>query len=110
MSKKFKDINIKSHIYYLFDDIININFFYPNEIKIGETSYKNILIYYIGHMTTKDSKHIKINIVNPSYLIINNLNGYFEEINKSKYLKLVPTNESKEITKNMKNCEVKSEI
>ena len=24
------------------------------------------------------------------------LNGYFEEINKSKYLKLVPTNESKE--------------
>ena len=30
------------------------------------------------------------------YLIFRNLNGYFEEINKSKYLTLVPTNESKE--------------
>ena len=27
------------------------------------------------------------------------MNGYFEEINKNKYLALVPTNESKEITK-----------
>ena len=35
-------------------------------------------------------------------------NEYFEEINKNRYLKLVPTNESK--GKNMKNCGVKSEI
>ena len=28
-----------------------------------------------------------------------NVNGYFEEINGNKYLTLVPTNESKEITK-----------
>ena len=27
------------------------------------------------------------------------MNGYFEEINKNKYLTLVPTNESKEIIK-----------
>ena len=27
------------------------------------------------------------------------MNGYFEEINKKKYLVLVPTNESKEIVK-----------
>ena len=48
-------------------------------------------------MTIKDSKYIKISNVNPLYLIINKLNGYFEEINKNKYLKLVPTNKSKEI-------------
>ena len=30
------------------------------------------------------------------YLIFRNVSGYFEEINKSKYLTLVPTNESKE--------------
>ena len=37
---------------------------------------------------------------NPVYLIINKTNGYFEEINKSKYLRLVPINVSKEkITK-----------
>ena len=41
-------------------------------------------------------KYIKINSVNPSYLIFNKVNGYFEEINKSKYLTLVPSNESKE--------------
>ena len=28
--------------------------------------------------------------------MINKMNGYFEEINKNKYLILVPTNESKE--------------
>ena len=30
--------------------------------------------------------------VNPLYLICRKLNGYSEEINKSKYLTLVPTN------------------
>ena len=33
------------------------------------------------------------------------MNGYFEKINKNKHLTLVPTNESKDITKTMKNCE-----
>ena len=28
--------------------------------------------------------------------MFNNMNGFFEEINESKYLTLVPTNESKE--------------
>ena len=53
-------------------------------------------------MTIKDSKSVKINSVNSSYLIINKVNGYLEEVNKSKYLTLVPTNESKEI---IKKCE-----
>ena len=44
----------------------------------------------------KDSKYVKTCSVNPLYLIFRNVNGYFEEINKSKYLTLVPTNESKE--------------
>ena len=30
------------------------------------------------------------------YLVFRNVNEYFEEINKSKYLTIVPTNESKE--------------
>ena len=44
-------------------------------------------------MAIKD--HIKTNSVNPLYLIINKVNGYFEEINKDKYLMPVPTNEGK---------------
>ena len=47
-------------------------------------------------MAIKDSKYVKINSVNPLYLVINKLNGYFKEINGSKYLTLVPTDESKE--------------
>ena len=60
MSNKFKDISIKNHTYYFFDDIINIKIFDPNNIKIDEKSYKNILIYYVGHLTIKDSKYVKL--------------------------------------------------
>ena len=58
MSNKVKDINIKNRRYYFFNDIINIENFDPNNIKIGEKSYKNILIYYIGYVTIKD--YVKI--------------------------------------------------
>ena len=34
--------------------------------------------------------------MNPLYLMLNKMNGYFEEINKNKYLTLVSTNASKE--------------
>ena len=44
----------------------------------------------------KDSKYVKTNSVNPFHLIFSNVNGYFEEINKSKYLTLAPANESEE--------------
>ena len=41
-------------------------------------------------------EYVKIYIVNPLYLIFKYMNRYFEEINASKYLILVPTNESRE--------------
>ena len=44
MSDKVKDIDIKNHTYYFFDDIIKIKNFDPNNIKIDEKSYKDILI------------------------------------------------------------------
>ena len=47
-------------------------------------------------MTIKDSKNVKINRVNPLYLIFNEVNGYFEEINGKKHLTIAPTNQSKE--------------
>ena len=46
-------------------------------------------------MTIKDSKYVKINSVNPLYLI-NKVNGYFEQINGNNNLMLVSTNESRE--------------
>ena len=34
--------------------MINIEDFDPDNIKIDEQSYKNILIYYIGYVTIKN--------------------------------------------------------
>ena len=99
MSNNVKDINIKHHTYYFFDDIINIKKFDPNNIKLDEKSYKNVLIYYTAYVTIKDSKYVKINGANPLYLMFNRINGCFEEINGNKYLTLVPTNESEEKNK-----------
>ena len=96
MSNKVKDIDIKNRTYYFFNDIINIKNFDLNNIKIDEESCKSILIYYIGYITIKGLKYVKINSANPLYLIFSKMNGYFEEINKSKFLTLVPTNGSKE--------------
>ena len=71
MSSKVEDIDIdiKNRTYYFFNDMINIKNFYPNNIKIDENSYKDILIYYIGYVTFKDLKYVKVNSVNSLYLI-----------------------------------------
>ena len=91
MSNKVSDIDIENRTHYFFNDIINIKNFDLNNIKIDEKSCKNILIYYIGYVTIKDSKYIKIYIVN-------------------KYLALVPTNESKDKIKKYEELWSKSEI
>ena len=55
---------MKNHAYFFSDDIIiNIKNFYSNKTKIDEKSYKNILIYYNGYVTFKDSKYVRINSV-----------------------------------------------
>ena len=69
----------------------------PNNIRIDEKSYKNILIYYIRHMTIK--RDLKNYSVSPLYIIFDEVNGYFKDINGNKYLTLVPTNKSKEKNK-----------
>ena len=56
MSNKVKDIDIKIQTYYFLNDIIKIKHFHPNNTKIDEKSYKNILIYYIGYVMIKDLK------------------------------------------------------
>ena len=73
MSNKVKDIDIKNRTYY----------FDPNNIKIDEKPQQNILIYYIGYVTIKYLKYVKIDRVNPLYLTFNKVNGYFKEINKT---------------------------
>ena len=61
--------------------------------------------FYLLHCICdyQNLKYVKINSVNPLYLIFSKVNRYFEEINNSKYLTLVPTNESKKKLKTMQN-------
>ena len=80
MSNKVRELCIKNRTYYFFHYIINIKNFDPNNIKRDEKSYKNILIYFIGYVTIKGSKFVKINSVNPLYLIFSKVNGYCEEV------------------------------
>ena len=83
-------------MYYFFDDCINVKILGPNNVKIDEKSYKNILINYIEYVAIKNSKYVKSNRVNPLHLIFSKVNVYFKEIDGNKYLTLVPTNKSKE--------------
>ena len=101
MNNKVKDIDIKkSHILLsFFNGVLNIAKFGTNNIKIGEKSCNFFLIYYIGYVTIKYSKYVKIYCVNPLYLVFKQVNGYFEEINGNKYLTLVPSNKIKEKNK-----------
>ena len=84
--ENIKEINIKNQTYYFINDIINIKGFDPNILKIDKKSYKNIDIYYIGYITVKDFDYVKINSINPLYLIISEVDGYIKEKNGNKYL------------------------
>ena len=99
----FKGVDIKNYKYYFFDDMINIKNLDPDKVKVGEKSYKNISIFYIGCVTLKGLRYVKINRIHPLYFIINKINRYFEEIIGNKYLTLVPTDESKDTFKSMKS-------
>ena len=69
MSNKVKDTDTKKCTRYFFDDVINIKNLEANNLKRDEKSYKNIIIYCIRYMTIKYLKYVKINGVNPLYLI-----------------------------------------
>ena len=80
MSNKVKEIDIKNRTYYFFNDIVLFESknFDSNNIEIDEKPYKNILMYYTGHMMIKDLKYVNINSANLLYLIFGKVNGYFQ--------------------------------
>ena len=49
-----KQFNIENRIYYFFNDKINSKSFEPNLLEMEKKLYKNIDIYYIGHVTIKN--------------------------------------------------------
>ena len=77
--------------------MINIKDFDSNFLKINKKSYENIDIYYIECITIKDFHYVKINSVNPLYIIIGKADGYTEEKNGNKYLIFASTDKNKEL-------------
>ena len=53
-----KQMNIKNRTYYFYYDLINIKDFDSKLLKLDKKSYKNIDIYYIGHIIKKDEYKI----------------------------------------------------
>ena len=77
--------------------MINIKNFDSNLLKIDKKSYKDIDFYYIGYNTNKDFDYVKINSVNPLYLIIDKVDRYIKESDKIKYLIFPSTVKNKEV-------------
>ena len=74
-----KQINIKNRTYHFLNDIINIEEFDSNLLKIDKKSYKDIDIYYIGYTTIKKiGDYENIYSINPLYLIIGKVDGHIE--------------------------------
>ena len=96
-----KQINIKTRTYYFYNDIIDLENFKSNLLKIDKKSYKDIGIYNIGYITIKKIDDCEnIYSVNPLYLLINHANGYIEEKGVNKYLIFDSTDENKVLLKN----------
>ena len=49
-----KQINIKNRTYYFYNDIIDIETFDSNMLKLDKKSYKDLDIYNIGYVAIKE--------------------------------------------------------
>ena len=105
---KVKGIDIKNRTNYFYNDLINIEDFYPNLLKLDKRSFENISISYIGYVTKKEE--YKLNSVNPLYLLVHRIEGFIEENEGSKYLNITSADNNNEVLKNMKKSGVGSKL
>ena len=97
-----KQINIKNRTYYFYNDIIHLEKFDAQLLKINKKSHKDIGIYNTGYvMKKKINDCMNINSVNPLYLNSTHSNGYIEEKGVNKYLVLIQQIKIKKYLKNM---------
>ena len=100
-----KQFNIKSRNYYFYNDQINSKDFDTRLLKVDKKDYNEIDIYDIGYVTIKKiADYNNVNSVNPLYLMINEMFGYFEcnsseEKNENKDLVLDDVDENEEVLK-----------
>ena len=75
-----KQINIKNRTYYFYNDVTNLDEFDVNKVKVDKKDFHEIDIYYLGQeFKNKITECDEINSVNPLYLKIKDMKGYFEK-------------------------------
>ena len=102
-----KQLNIKNRTYYFYNDLINIKDFDSKLLKLDKKSFKKISMYYIGYVTKKDE--CKINSVNPLYLLVDEIDGFVQEKEGSKYVNIVHSSNEvlkqyEEVWSGINNC------
>ena len=81
-----KQLNIRNRTYYFWNDLINLKDFDSILLKLDKKSSMDISIYFIGYVTKKSEYNP--DSVNPLYLLINELDGFIEEKEGSKFLNI----------------------
>ena len=95
-----KQIDIKNRKYHFYNDIIYLESFKSNLLKIDKNSYKDIGINNIWYITIKKIGNCEnIYSLNPLYLRISHANWYIEEKGVNKYLIFDAIDEHKELFK-----------
>ena len=95
----FKKINIENRPYYFFSDIINIQNFDPNLLRIDKISFKtiNAVFYCIKYITMKSLNHVNFDCKNSRHLVFNGVGGYIGKIKEDNYLIFASTDKNKEV-------------
>ena len=98
-----REINTKS-AYHYFEDMVNIENFHSNLLKIDKKSYKDVHIYYISCITIKKFSDCEnIHSVNSLCLIIHSATRYFKEKYSDKYLIIDSTEKYEEVFSGIKS-------
>ena len=92
-----KQLNIKNRTYCFYNDLVNLDGFDADLLKLDKKGVMNIKVYYIGYVTKKPAYNI--DSVNPLYLNIYALDGFIEEKDGSKYLNVALTDYNNNVLK-----------
>ena len=83
---EIKQLNIKNRTYYFRDDIIYIDNFNPNLLKVDKKNFLDYNVYNISYVTKKPEYNI--NSVNRLYLCIKYLKDFIDELDGKTYLNI----------------------
>ena len=75
-----KEINFKNRTYYYYNNIMDLDEFNENKIKVDKKYFNGINIYYLGYEYKKKITECNIiRSVNPLYLRIVDIKGQFKK-------------------------------